>query len=95
MESYLEMLPENVVNKIFVFNSHPVADLVRESIKFKVRKLKLEQIHGCPFDRGSADAYYYREPKPHYKRNGVVVFDLTPEEEDAYDIGYITEDRRR
>ena len=44
MEKYLEMLPENVISKIFVFNSHPVADLVRESIKFKVRKLKIEQL---------------------------------------------------
>ena len=32
MEEYLKLLPENVINKIFVFNSHPVADLMREAI---------------------------------------------------------------
>ena len=31
MEEYLKLLPENVVNKIFVFNSHPVADLFKKS----------------------------------------------------------------
>ena len=30
MEEYLKLLPENVVNKIFLLNSHPVADLIHE-----------------------------------------------------------------
>ena len=30
MEEYLKLLPENVINKIFVFNSHPVADMIHE-----------------------------------------------------------------
>ena len=31
MEKYLEILPGNVINKIFVFNSHPVAELFKKS----------------------------------------------------------------
>ncbi len=31
MEKYLEMLPEDIVNKIILYNSHPVADLFKKS----------------------------------------------------------------
>ena len=30
MESYLEILPEEIVSKIFLFNRHPVAALIHE-----------------------------------------------------------------
>ena len=33
MESYLEILPENVVNKIMLYNSHPVADLFKNEFE--------------------------------------------------------------
>ena len=33
MEKYLEMLPENVVNKIMLYNSHPVADLFKKQFE--------------------------------------------------------------
>ena len=33
MESYLEILPENVVNKIMLYNSHPVADLFKKEFE--------------------------------------------------------------
>ena len=33
MEKYLEMLPENVVNKIMLYNSHPVADLFKKEFE--------------------------------------------------------------
>jgi len=32
MEKYLEFLPEDIVNKISFYNSHPIADLMREEI---------------------------------------------------------------
>jgi len=48
--------------------------------------------HGGPFDRGSADSYYWRPRKPHKYPNGTYngpeVTDLTPEEEEAYYAGY-------
>ena len=28
--------------------------------------MKYDERHGGPYDRGSADAYYGREPNPHY-----------------------------
>ena len=31
MESYLDILPEEIVNKIMLHNSHPIADLFKES----------------------------------------------------------------
>jgi hypothetical protein len=52
------------------------------------------QKHGNPFDRGSADSYYHRSPKPHYWPEGtghgkmVEKEDMTPEEIVAYMAGY-------
>ena len=33
MEKYLEMLPEHIVNKIILYNSHPVADLFKQELE--------------------------------------------------------------
>lgn len=50
--------------------------------------------HGGPFDRGSADFYYWRQRRPHYFVNGtytspkVEEADMTPEEVAAYHAGY-------
>ena len=52
------------------------------------------QKHGNPFDRGSADSYYHRQPKPHYWPEGtghggmVEKEDMTPEEICEYMAGY-------
>ena len=35
MESYLKMLPEDIVNKITLYNTHPVADLFKQSEAYK------------------------------------------------------------
>jgi hypothetical protein len=55
--------------------------------------------HGGPFDRGSADAYYWRPKCPHKFPNGTyngpMVTDLTPEELAAYHAGYDGEDDRK
>jgi len=34
MEKYLEMCPKNVINNIFLYNSHPVADLFKKSTAY-------------------------------------------------------------
>jgi hypothetical protein len=86
-------LSEDIFNKIMLYNSHPVADIVKNSHKFKYKRLRLDIIHGSPFDRGCSDAYYYREPSPHYwtngnGRNGGRVETLTDEQEEEYWIGY-------
>ena len=97
MEKYLDILPEEIVNKTTLYNSHPVADLIRHSHLFKLKKHKLERTHGCPFDRGSADAYYSRPLKPHKWSNGRrdgTVYGLTVEELKAYELGFFFEENR-
>lgn len=50
--------------------------------------------HGGPFDRGSADSYYWRARSPHYYPNGtgnaprIEFKDMTEEEREAYEAGY-------
>ena len=87
-------LPNHVLDKIILFCSHPVADLVKSSRVFQYNKFYLESTHGCPFDRRCSDAYYYRDPNPHYwtngnGRDGGTVYDLTVEQEFAYELGYL------
>jgi hypothetical protein len=58
-----------------------------------------EPQHGSPCDRGSADAYYNRAPRPHYYKQidgqRVRVTDLTPEELSEYAYGYDNEHDRK
>ena len=35
MENYLDQLPENVINKIFLYSSHPVADLLKQNESYR------------------------------------------------------------
>ena len=55
--------------------------------------------HGSPFDRGSADFYYWRPFDPHKYPMGTyvgeAVTDLTDEELMAYAVGYELEDARK
>ena len=61
-----------------------------------IRALKGSQFdrerHGSLFDRGSADSYYGRIPKPHWypegTYKGVEVINLTQAEIDEYLAGY-------
>lgn len=49
----------------------------------------INKMHGSPYDRGSADAYYQRPMNPHYMTNDYVeVTDLTKEQELEYVMGY-------
>jgi len=53
----------------------------------------IDRTHGGCYDRGSADSYYRRPPKPHKYPNGTyigeAVTDLTAEEVAAYMQGYM------
>lgn len=50
--------------------------------------------HGGPFDRGSADSYYHRQPDPHYYSGATYTttriekVDMSPDQVDAYYAGY-------
>lgn len=57
--------------------------------------------NGSPMDRGSADAYYGRPPKPHYWPDGtgkgykVPECEMTEEEVSDYHYGYDNEEDRK
>jgi hypothetical protein len=61
--------------------------MIREHILFSTA-------HGSPYDRGGADSWYGREPKPHWYPNGtgseprITERDMTPDEIAAYWAGY-------
>ena len=57
-------------------------------------KTKYDKRHGGPFDRGGADFWYHRPPRPHYFVGGTYTSDevseanMTKEEIEAYNAGY-------
>lgn len=57
---------------------------------------KIDRSHGSPFDRGSADAYYRRGKEPHKYPNGTYnpprILLTDPDEIEAYNLGYDTQD---
>ena len=67
-------LPENTINKIMPYVSHPVADLLesdsfwRNYTQIYYKILKRNREWGSAFDRGSSDAYYHRDQNPHIKQ---------------------------
>ena len=61
----------------------------------------MEERHGSPYDRGTADAYYHRPKQPHYyERNSysterIEEKDMTGQQLADYDLGYeMTTDRK-
>ncbi len=61
------MLPEDILNKIMLFNSHPVADIIKASTSFEFMKFRGKmyddigeddmEIEVLSFDNGCNDAY--------------------------------------
>ena len=93
----MERLPLELFKKIMSYNSHPISDLLRNDPIFKAKRYETERTHGCPFDRGGADSYYYRYAEPHKWTNGngrdggrVEEWDLTDDEIEGYWMGYLT-----
>ena len=90
----LPKLPEQLFAKVMLFHSHPTADMVKQSLVFRYYGFTNEYggLHGSPFDRGRADAYYGRDLDPHRWTNGNgldggTVYDLTTRETEAYVLG--------
>ena len=54
--------------------------------------MTIERKHGCPYDRGRADSYYWRDYSPHYwpdgTGNGVKITVLTDDELQEYRKGF-------
>jgi hypothetical protein len=63
-------------------------------INYTEQDVGYDQRHGGPYDRGSADAYYWRAWEPHYylgatyQSGRVELKDMTAEEIAAYTAGY-------
>ena len=61
----------------------------------------MEERHGSPYDRGTADAYYHRPKQPHYYEGNsysterIEEKDMTGQQLSDYDLGYeMTTDRK-
>ena len=52
--------------------------------------------HGSPFDRGSADSWYRRQPEPHYMIDGARIerADMTAEQIAEYKAGYDSNEKQ-
>ena len=62
----MESLPKNVINKIMLYTSHPVVDILKASSIFKALEMNNgKRIEGSPFDCGDMDGYYARGYDPH------------------------------
>ena len=62
---------------------------------------KQSRRHGSPYDRGSADAYYWRLYSPHYYKGKtyqspkVSSPDMTKEQREEYALGFLQQDDRK
>ena len=56
----------------------------------------MNQAHGSPFDRGSADSWYRRQPEPHYMIDGARSerADMTAEQIAEYKAGFLDNEKR-
>ena len=87
----METLPKNVINNIFLFLRHPVAELLRNEGIFLYMKMRLTpelRYRGSPFECADRDAYSNRHstPRKYILVNGrrLHTRDLTEEEDFAY-----------
>ena len=56
----------------------------------------MNQAHGSPFDRGSADSFYRRQAQAHYMINGARIekVDMTAEQIAEYEAGYDSNEKQ-
>ena len=56
----------------------------------------MNQEHGSPYDRGSADSWYRRQPEPHYMIDGARIerADMTAEQIAEYEAGYDSNEKQ-
>ncbi len=98
----MSMLPEDIINKIMLFNSHPVADIMKESSIFKylqLREIYVENAeHGlitninAAFSLGCDDGFdndYDVNQLLHFAIDGDFEWDELDDAVISYDIGFI------
>ncbi len=112
MYYYYQMnnLPESIINKIMLYNSHPIADIIEESTIFNYMEIRLRSenkymltcrtIHlpggfKTAFDCGTLDSIYL--PRKRIRINGKYNYthNLTEDEKNEYKAGYLHHPRRR
>ena len=56
----------------------------------------MNQAHGSPFDRGSADSFYRRQAQAHYMINGARIekADMTAAQIAEYEAGYDSNEKQ-
>lgn len=56
----------------------------------------MNQAHGSPFDRGSADSFYRRQPESHYMIDGARIekVDMTAEQIAEYEAGFLDNEKQ-
>ena len=103
----IETLPNDIQWHIMKFTRHPVAEIIRQSHQYKYIHYSEIRVRGDPFDRGQADAYYWRDECPHkiiervkdsrgrYYDVRAEIHDLIPEEIEAFVIGYHYQEDRK
>jgi hypothetical protein len=75
-------------------NTAQVLDVEEYELNDKAGAYDAFKEHGQPYDRGAADAWYDRNPEPHYypkgSHNGERVKEeqMTADQIDAYNAGY-------
>ena len=88
----MNKLPNEIINKIMLFNSHPVADLLKASTIFIYCKYPIGSKYYEPFLRGRRDALSRHAMDPHYWSRLDLIHvrkdQMTEEEIEAYIIGY-------
>ena len=103
-------LPESIINKIMLYNSHPIADIIKGTTIFDYMELRLRSenkymmsrgtiyIPGgfkIAFECGTQDSIYL--PRKRIRINGKYnnTHDLTEDERNEYNLGYLHYPRRR
>ena len=86
----MNKLPNEIINKIMLFHSHPVADLLKASNIVIFHNYRCGAEYFAPFYSGRRDAKRHREMEPNYCKNREVVEQdqMTEGEIEAYIIGY-------
>ncbi len=57
-----------MIIKMMLYNSHPIADILKESLMYTAMTGDRKRSRGCTVDRGRADAYYGRGYDPHKRK---------------------------
>jgi hypothetical protein len=99
----MSKLPEDILNKIMLFNSHPIADIMKESSIFKYLQLRelyfkhieegtLVENYVGVFTYGCDDGYdngYHSSICREMAQDGDIEFDEIDKYVEYYDIGFM------